>query len=148
MLFTAVISIFVSEVLSDTAWLEFITQSSCITHANSLPVCRITQCLYTVPRAPCSCLQLPRRLSIHHYTAGSWMLIEFNSLARHVEHFKCMFLAYKKNAAVPPSRLSKLQDVSWFICEWVRRCFAYLRDSIIQQKLWEPFDLLKQTFQL
>lgn len=43
MLFTAVISIFVSEVLSDIACLEFITQSPCIMYGNSLLICWITQ---------------------------------------------------------------------------------------------------------
>lgn len=39
MLFTAVISIFVSELLSDTACPEFITQSACIMHGNPLLMC-------------------------------------------------------------------------------------------------------------
>lgn len=39
MLFTAVISIFISELLSDTACPEFITQSPCIMHGNPLLRC-------------------------------------------------------------------------------------------------------------
>lgn len=36
---------------------------------------------------------------------------DHNSLMRHVGHFKCIFLGYKKNAAINPSGLIKLQDV-------------------------------------
>lgn len=39
MLFTAVISIFISELLSDIACPEFITQSPCIMHGNWLLMC-------------------------------------------------------------------------------------------------------------
>lgn len=68
MLFTAVISVFISEVLSGTARSEFITLPPCIMYGNSLLRCQITWGLYAAPRAPCSCLQLPTRLPIHHYT--------------------------------------------------------------------------------
>lgn len=36
---------------------------------------------------------------------------DHNSLMRHVGHFKCIFLGYKKNAAIDPSGFIKLQDV-------------------------------------
>lgn len=39
MLFTAVISIFISELLSDIACLEFISQSPCIMHGNPQLMC-------------------------------------------------------------------------------------------------------------
>lgn len=90
MLFTAVISIFVSELLSDTARPEFITQSPCIMHGNPLLTCHSAsvQCPGH-PAAACSFLQLPRSLSIH---CNSCQQVDHNSLAKHVGQLKCLFV--------------------------------------------------------
>lgn len=108
MLLTAVISIFVSEVLSDIACSEFITQSPCIMYGNSLLISQITQRLYAVPRPPRSC---PEIVSAPLQLVHEHLWIDHNSLARHIGHFKCMVLGYGKKAAVTPSGLPKLQDV-------------------------------------
>ena len=71
---------------------------------------------YTAPlRSAQGTLQLPAasKKTVHTplQLVHECLQIDHNSLVRHVGHFKCIFLGYKKNAAITPSGLTKLQDV-------------------------------------
>lgn len=121
--FTAVISIFISELLSDIACLEFISQSPCIMHGNPQLMCHRASVQCPGPAASQeivhSLQQLPTDRS--------------QQLAKHLGHFKGLFLGSRKNAAVTPSGLSNLEDI--IDCGWERHCILQKQYSELQ----EPF---------
>lgn len=61
-----------------------------------------------LPAASQKIVRTPLQLVHEH------LWIDHNSLVRYVGHYERMFLGYKKDAAITPSGLTKLQDM-WFV---------------------------------